>query len=266
MYSTTKSTEARRRTRRPVPRPDAALSRRKLSDDDFRALPCGTASTSSVTRRCRIAIPYGFAVDEAVEEARAYRPQIRTRLRPFQHATDLQLNWPKLPGARHPRERATVQMHAIQTSGNFLPNITRIIFRGVAQDECRFLRVCEIIRQCPVPSRFCIFRDKFKFAVNGAKSDRAAVAVHESDCTPSGTRRARWFRVLSEEALAALRRSVPSSANSCPGGICVTYIEAICGLQSLRTRDNIHQARIQDPGERRGPEKFREESMPNGRT
>ncbi len=130
----------------------------------------------------RIAVPYGLLSSKQVrklaEIARNYDKgyaHISTR-------TNVQFNWPELEDVPDIlAELATVQMHAIQTSGNCIRNTTTDQFAGVAHDELVDPRPwCEIIRQWSTfHPEFAFLPRKFKIAVNGAVSDRAAIEVHD---------------------------------------------------------------------------------------
>jgi len=130
----------------------------------------------------RIAVPYGLLsstqVRKLAEIARNYDKgyaHISTR-------TNVQFNWPELEDVPQIlAELATVQMHAIQTSGNCIRNTTTDQFAGVAKDELIDPRPwCEIIRQWSTfHPEFAFLPRKFKIAVNGAVSDRAAIEVHD---------------------------------------------------------------------------------------
>ena len=130
----------------------------------------------------RIAVPYGLLsstqVRKLAEIARNYDKgyaHISTR-------TNVQFNWPELEDVPEIlAELATVQMHAIQTSGNCIRNTTTDQFAGVARDELVDPRPwCEIIRQWSTfHPEFAFLPRKFKIAVNGAVSDRAAIEVHD---------------------------------------------------------------------------------------
>src|SRR6185295_15335653 len=76
---------------------------------------------------------------------------------------------------------AEVDMHAIQTSGNCIRNITTDVFAGIAPDEIVDPRpYCEILRQwSTLQPEFAFLPRKFKIAVNGAREDRAAIAWHD---------------------------------------------------------------------------------------
>ncbi|MDK8264466.1 nitrite/sulfite reductase [Pseudomonas oryzihabitans] len=130
----------------------------------------------------RVAVPYGLLnttqVRKLAQIAREYDKgyaHISTR-------QNFQFNWPELEDVPEIlAELATVQMHAIQTSGNCIRNTTTDQFAGVAHDELIDPRPwCEIIRQWSTfHPEFAFLPRKFKIAVNGAALDRAAIEVHD---------------------------------------------------------------------------------------
>lgn len=130
----------------------------------------------------RIAVPYGLMNSKQLRKL-AYIT--RTYDKGYAHIStrqNVQLNWPLL--AEVPdilAELATVQMHAIQTSGNCVRNTTTDQFAGVACDELEDPRpYCEIIRQwSTLHPEFAFLPRKFKIAVCGSKQDRAAIHHHD---------------------------------------------------------------------------------------
>ena len=130
----------------------------------------------------RVAIPYGTM--NAVQ-MRQLAQIAQTYDRGYGHWTtrqNIQFNWPKLtdiPAIL--RDLAAVEMHAIQTSGNCIRNVTADPFSGVAADEFIDPRpVGELIRQWSTDHpEFTYLPRKFKIAVTGAKADRAAVYFHD---------------------------------------------------------------------------------------
>ncbi len=130
----------------------------------------------------RIAVPYGLL---SSKQMRALADIARDYDRGYVHWTtrqNLQLNWPKLEDVPKILDRlATVQMHAIQTSGNCIRNITSDPYAGVAADEVADPRpYCELLRQWSTfHPEFAFLPRKFKFAVTGGAEDRAAIAVHD---------------------------------------------------------------------------------------
>ena len=94
----------------------------------------------------------------------------------------MQFNWPKLEEVPDIlAELAAVEMHAIQTSGNCVRNITTDHFAGVAADEIVDPRpYAELMRQWSTfHPEFAYLPRKFKIAVTGATNDRAAILVHD---------------------------------------------------------------------------------------
>jgi len=130
----------------------------------------------------RVAIPYGLL---NATQLRTLADIARRWDRGYAHFTtrqNVQFNWPQLKDVPDMlAELATVQMHAIQTSGNCIRNTTTDHFAGIAPDEIvNPLVWCEIIRQwSTLHPEFAFLPRKFKIAVSGAHTDRAAVAVHD---------------------------------------------------------------------------------------
>ena len=130
----------------------------------------------------RIAIPYGTL---SSRQLRMLAHIARTYDRGYGHFTtrqNLQFNWPKLSDMPDVlADLATVEMHAMQTSGNCIRNVTADHFAGAAADEIADPRpYAEILRQwSSVHPEFSFLPRKFKIAVTGAERDRAAIQVHD---------------------------------------------------------------------------------------
>ncbi|TPW31338.1 nitrite/sulfite reductase [Pararhizobium mangrovi] len=130
----------------------------------------------------RIAVPYGTL---ASRQLRMLAHVARTYDRGYGHFTtrqNIQFNWPRLediPAIL--RDLASVEMHAIQTSGNCIRNVTADHFAGAAADEVVDPRpYAEILRQwSSVHPEFSFLPRKFKIAVTGSQHDRAAIQVHD---------------------------------------------------------------------------------------
>lgn len=155
----------------------------ELAEDEF--LPLRLQNGLYIQRLApmlRIAVPYGLLNSKQV---RKLAHIARTYDKGYCHITtrqNIQFNWPQL--AEVPdilSELAEVQMHAVQTSGNCIRNTTSDQFAGVAQDELEDPRPwCEIIRQWSTfHPEFAFLPRKFKIAVCGTESDRAAIQVHD---------------------------------------------------------------------------------------
>ena len=130
----------------------------------------------------RIAIPYGTL---SSKQLRKLADLCRKYDRGYGHFTtrqNIQLNWLKLEQVPDLLEElTTVQMHAIQTSGNCIRNITTDPLAGTVFDEAIDPRViCEIIRQwATLHPEFAYLPRKFKIAVTATEEDRASIEVHD---------------------------------------------------------------------------------------
>jgi sulfite reductase (NADPH) hemoprotein beta-component len=130
----------------------------------------------------RVAIPYGTLNSK---QMRMLAHIARKYDRGYGHFTtrqNIQYNWPKLSDTPDILdELASVEMHAIQTSGNCIRNVTADHFAGAAADEVADPRpYAEILRQwSSVHPEFSFLPRKFKIAVTGADRDRAAIQVHD---------------------------------------------------------------------------------------
>ncbi len=130
----------------------------------------------------RIAIPYGVL---SSEQLRALADIARRYDRGYGHFTtrqNIQYNWVKVEEVPDIlADLAKVNMHAIQTSGSCVRNVTTDAFAGVAADELVDPRpYCELMRQwSTLHPEFAHLPRKFKVAFNGAKEDRAATPVHD---------------------------------------------------------------------------------------
>ncbi|MBB4867732.1 sulfite reductase (NADPH) hemoprotein beta-component [Pseudomonas nitritireducens] len=130
----------------------------------------------------RVAVPYGLLSSRQVRKLAQIARDYDKGYAHISTRQNVQYNWPELEDVPEIlAELATVQMHAIQTSGNCIRNTTTDQFAGVARDELVDPRPwCEIIRQWSTfHPEFAHLPRKFKIAVNGAVSDRAAIEVHD---------------------------------------------------------------------------------------
>ena len=134
----------------------------------------------------RIAVPYGLL---STAQLRMFAHIARKYDRGYGHFTtrqNIQFNWIELEQTPDIlTDLASVEMHAIQTSGNCIRNTTTDQFAGVAADEIVDARpYAEIIRQWSTfHPEFIALPRKFKIAINGAVTDRAAIAVHDIGLT-----------------------------------------------------------------------------------
>ena len=130
----------------------------------------------------RVAIPYGTL---NAKQMRMLAHIARKYDRGYGHFTtrqNIQYNWPRLADTPDIlAELSSVEMHALQTSGNCIRNVTADHFAGAAADEVADPRpYAEILRQwSSVHPEFSFLPRKFKIAVTGAERDRAAIQVHD---------------------------------------------------------------------------------------
>jgi len=197
----------------------------------------------------RVAIPYGVL---SAAQVRMLAHIARKYDRGYGHFTtrqNIQYNWIKLEEAPDILEElATVQMHAIQTSGNCVRNITTEQFAGVAADEILDPRpLAEILRQwSTLNPEFAFLPRKFKIAISSSEQDRAAVRMH--DVGVYLYRNEKGEKVLRVFAGGGLGRTPILNSQLCenlPWEHLLTYIEAILRVYNRHgRRDNKYKARI----------------------
>ncbi len=130
----------------------------------------------------RVAIPYGTLTARQMRRLADIADKWDKGYGHFTTRQNLQYNWPKLVDVPDILEAlADVEMHAIQTSGNCIRNVTADHFAGVAADEYEDPRpTAEFLRQwSSLHPEFSFLPRKFKIAVSGAAHDRAAIKVHD---------------------------------------------------------------------------------------
>ncbi|MCG2633921.1 MAG: nitrite/sulfite reductase [Gammaproteobacteria bacterium] len=155
----------------------------ELTDEQFR--PLRLMNGLYLQRHApmlRVAIPYGLLSSAQLHKLAQISRDYDRGYGHFTTRQNIQFNWPELE--RVPDllgELAEVQMHAIQTSGNCIRNVTSDPLAGVAADEIEDPRPwCEIIRQwATLHPEFAYLPRKFKIAVTGASHDRAATQLHD---------------------------------------------------------------------------------------
>jgi sulfite reductase (NADPH) hemoprotein beta-component len=209
----------------------------------------------------RIAVPYGMLNSR---QLRKLAHITRHYDKGYCHVTtrqNIQINWPQLDEVHEIlAELAEVEMHGVQTSGNCIRNVTTDQFAGVAPDEVVDPRpYCEIIRQWSTfHPEFAFLPRKFKIAVAGTQSDRAAIYFHDIGLqlirNPAGEI---GFKVLVGGGLG--RTPVIGSVirEFLPEQDILTYLEAIVRIYNLYgRRDNKFKARIKILVRALGPEEF----------
>ncbi len=221
-----------------------------LSEDEFKPLRLMNGLYLQLhAYMLRVAIPYG------VLDSRKMRRlgEIARRWdRGFGHWTtrqNIQFNWIELSDMPDILDAlAEVDMHAIQTSGNCIRNVTADPYAGAAADEIEDPRVwAEIIRQWSTNHpEFTFLPRKFKIAITGAVEDRAAVLFHDIGLRivggPGGTV---GFRIYVGGGQGRTPLVAQEIRSFLPQEHLLSYLEAMLRVYNLHgRRDNIYKARI----------------------
>jgi len=236
----------------------------QLSEDDFRSLRLRNGLyIQKHAPMLRVSIPYGLL---SSDQLRMFARIAREFDKGYGHFTtrqNIQYNWPKLETVPDILALlASVEMHAIQTSGNCIRNVTADHLAGVAPDEIEDPRPwCEYIRQwATLHPEFSFLPRKFKIAVTGSPQDRAASKVH--DIGLHLVRNAAGeigFEVLVGGGLGRTPMIGHVIREFLPKRDLLGYLEAVLRVYNLEgRRDNIHKARIKILVKAVGPQKFRE--------
>jgi sulfite reductase (NADPH) hemoprotein beta-component len=197
----------------------------------------------------RIAIPYGTLSSTQLRKLAHVARRYDKGYGHFTTRQNLQFNWIRLKDTPDIlAELATVQMHAIQTSGNCIRNVTADHFAGVAADEIEDPRIyCEIIRQWSTfHPEFSFLPRKFKIAVTGSPHDRAAVKVHDIGLRMHKNEAGDvGFEVLVGGGQGRTPVIAKSIRQFLPKRHLLSYLEAILRIYNqLGRRDNLYKARI----------------------
>ena len=211
----------------------------------------------------RVAIPYGTLNSRQMRRLAHIARKYDKGYGHFTTRQNIQFNWPKLEDTPAILEElAEVEMHAIQTSGNCIRNTTTDHFAGAAPDEIEDGRVwCEIIRQWSTfHPEFTFLPRKFKIAVTGSPTDRAAIKVHDIGL--------RLYRNISgEEGFEVLvgggQGRTPMVGKTVrdflPTKDLLSYLEAMLRIYNLEgRRDNKYKARIKILIHEMGIDSYRE--------
>ena len=211
----------------------------------------------------RVAIPYGTLNSRQLRQL----AMIADRWdRGYGHLTtrqNIQYNWPKLKDVPDILAAlAEVEMHCIQTSGNCIRNVTADHFAGVAGDEFEDPRpTAELIRQwSTLHPEFSFLPRKFKIAVSGATSDRAATGVHDIGVQiVRDAQRGVGYRIIVGGGLGRTPMIGKVIRDFLPKGELLSYLEAIMRAYNLEgRRDNKFKARIKILVHEIGTEAFTE--------
>ncbi len=236
----------------------------QLSEDEFRPLRLMNGLYLQIhAPMLRVAIPYGLL---SSKQFRMLAHIARTYDKNYAHFTtrqNIQFNWPKLE--RVPdilQDLASVQMHAIQTSGNCIRNVTSDHLAGISPDELEDPRpYCEIVRQwSTLHPEFAFLPRKFKIAISGAQNDRAATQLHDIGLyLVRGPKEEIGFEVLAGGGLGRTPVIGQVVRPFLEKKHLLSYLEAILRVYNqLGRRDNKYKARIKILLRETGLEKFTE--------
>ena len=222
----------------------------QISDEEF--LPLRLQNGLYVQRLApmlRIAIPYGLLSSRQVRKLAEISRRFDKGYVHFTTRQNIQLNWPQLEEVPDIlAELASVQMHAIQTSGNCIRNTTTDQFAGVAVDEIEDPRPwCEIIRQWSTfHPEFAFLPRKFKIAVCGSEEDRAAFLLHDIGIQlVKNDRGETGFHIYVGGGLGRTPVIASSIREFLPQKHLLTYLDAILRVYNrYGNRDNKYKARI----------------------
>ena len=211
----------------------------------------------------RIAVPYGTLSSKQLRKLAQVSRDYDKGYGHISTRQNIQLHWPKLEQAPDIlAELATVQMHAIQTSGSCIRGITSDQFAGAAADEIEDPRTwAEIIRQwSSFHPEFAFLPRKFKIAVCASQQDRAAILVHdigvelvENDKGETG------FRIYVGGGLGRSPYIGSAIAEFLPKQHLLTYLDSIMRVYNqFGRRDNKYKARVKILVKAMGVDAFRE--------
>jgi sulfite reductase (NADPH) hemoprotein beta-component len=234
----------------------------ELTEDQFRPLRLKNGVYLQLhAYMLRIAVPYGVLSSKQMRKLAYIARRFDRGFGHFTTRQNIQFNWPQLVDVPDILDHlADVEMHAIQTSGNCIRNVTSDQFAGVAADEVEDPRIwAEIVRQWSTfHPEFSYLPRKFKIAVVGAQDDRAAIRTHDIG-----------LRIVKNETgeigfevwVGGGLGRTPILGVRCraflPKEHLLSYLEAILRTYNLLgRRDNIYKARIKILVQATGGEKF----------
>lgn len=221
----------------------------QLSEDAFRPLRLMNGLYLQLhAYMLRVAIPYGTL---SADQMHALADIARRYDRGFGHFTtrqNIQFNWIKLADAPDLlADLADADMHAIQTSGNVIRNVTADHYAGATADEIDDSRIyAEIIRQwSTLHPEFSFLPRKFKIAVTASATDRAALKVHDIGVRLFKQGDERGFEVMVGGGQGRTPMIAKTVREFLPERDLLSYLEAILRVYNLHgRRDNKYKARI----------------------
>ncbi len=196
----------------------------------------------------RVAIPYGTLNGGQMRQLAYIAETFDKGYGHFTTRQNIQYNWPKLADVPTILEKlADVEMHAIQTSGNTIRNVTADHFAGAAGDEIADPRpVAELLRQWSTDHpEFQALPRKFKIAVSGAENDRAVLRAHDVAVQVVEQDGQRGYRIFVGGGLGRTPMIGKVLRDFLPEADLLPYVEAVVSVWNLLgRRDNKYKARI----------------------
>lgn len=236
----------------------------ELTEDEFKPLRLMNGLYLQLhAYMLRVAVPYGMMGSDQMRELAHIA---RTYDRDYGHFTtrqNIQFNWIRLEDTPDILERlAGVNMHAIQTSGNCIRNVTCDEFAGAAADELLDPRIhAEILRQwSTLHPEFSFLPRKFKIAISGSPHDRVAARFHDIGLVahPGPDGRA-VFDVFVGGGLGRTPIIGVKLRDNLPEEDLLAYLEAVVRVyNAYGRRDNMYKARIKILVQALGVDQFRE--------
>ena len=212
----------------------------------------------------RVAIPYGLLSAKQLRTLAFIADKYDRGYGHFTTRQNIQFNWVELEQTPDIlAELAKVEMHAIQTSGNCIRNITSDAFAGVAADEYIDPRaICELLRQwSTLHPEFAHLPRKFKFAINGAKEDRTVLLCHdvgmELKKNPSVNNGELTADIYAGGGMGRTPILGALIKQGLPWQVLPSYLTALLRVYNrFGRRDNLYKARIKILVKALGPEEF----------
>ena len=220
-----------------------------LSEEEFRPLRLMNGLYLQLhAYMLRVAIPYGTLNSAQMRQLAMIADRWDKGYGHFTTRQNIQFNWPRLRDVPDILDAlAEVGMHAIQTSGNCVRNVTSDHFAGAAADEIADPRpVAELLRQWSTDHpEFQFLPRKFKIAITGSPNDRAVTRAHDIGLRMVLQGGQRGFEVIVGGGLGRTPVIGKVLADFIPEADLLPYIEAILSTyNSYGRRDNKYKARI----------------------
>ena len=220
-----------------------------LSEDEFKPLRLMNGLYLQLhAYMLRVAIPYGTLNSAQMRQLAFIAERWDKGYGHFTTRQNIQFNWPKLQDVPDMLSAlADVNMHAIQTSGNCIRNVTADHFAGATADEVEDPRItAELIRQWSTDHpEFAYLPRKFKVAVIGSDTDRALIRFHDIGLQLSKESNEIGYRVMIGGGLGRKPLIGKVVRDFLPKKDLLAYLEAILHTYNkLGRRDNKYKARI----------------------